>query len=225
MPLKNIATVAGRPCLAYAVNALREATVPLRSILITDHQSIASVGRELGLDVLDEPPELADDDAVDETKLLRLALKEIETASDQFEFVLLHYACVPVRPRGIVDGMIRFLKKTKADFVQTAAPVDPHNHPYRHVYRTPDGRMADFVPKSSSIMSQGYVPLYARTAASIGVRRDALTDSDRPHDRRCLIHGADECVDIDEPSDILWAEFLLQRQRRSLATPNFWANR
>lgn len=222
VPLKNIAPVAGRPALAHAVDALREATVPLACILLTDDARIAGLAGELGLNVMREPPELASDDAVDETRLMRLALDRMEPSKHPFRFVLLHYACVPVRPFGIVDRLVRCLDETGADFVQTASPVSPHYHPYRLVALEETGCMTEFVRNTAHIMSQDYPPLYFRTAAGVGMRRDAVSgpgaaaffDPRQPLDRRCVIHAADECVDIDEPCDIAWAEFLLERRVR-----------
>ena len=216
VPLKNIAPVAGRPSLAHAVDALREATTPLRCVLLTDHPRIAAIARDLGLEVLDEPSELATDDSVDEATLIHYALERTETPGRPFRHVLLHYACVPIRPPGIVDAMVRFLDDTGAEFVQTAAAANPHHHPYRCVTPQPNGRMTDFVPGASQLMSQDYPAVFFRTAAGVGLRRDTLTkspaisDPNRPVDRCCLIHAEDECVDIDEPRDIMWAEFLLQ---------------
>lgn len=221
VPLKNIVPVAGRPCLCYAVDALHEAITPLRTVLLTDHPRIAHLGRELGLEVLHEPAELANDDHVDETVLLRLALDWAEQKYGRFSHVLLHYACVPIRPAGVVDQLIQVLRETQADFVQTVASVGPHHHAYRLIERSPTGTMSEFVPGTADIMSQDYPPLFVRTAAGVGITRDAVLASeagrffqpDRPLDRRCLVHAADDCVDLDEPRDILWAEFLWQRRQ------------
>lgn len=220
VPLKNMALVAGRPALAYAVDAVREATIPLTCVLLTDDARIAHIATTLGVDVLCEPQELAADDAVDETKLLRLALHHVELAQHPYRHVLLHYPCVPVRPPAIIDRVVQCLEETGADFVETAAPVSPHHHPYRIVSLDHDARMAEFVPHTAHIMSHDYPPLFFRTAAGVGMRREALAgpqgaaffDPRQPLDRRCVIHAADECVDIDEPQDILWAEFLLMRR-------------
>lgn len=222
VPLKNIALVAGRPSLAYAVDALRESHVHYQAVLITDHPRIAEVGRELNLDVIEEPPDLANDNAVDETKLIRLALASTGLPDTAFQYILLHYACVPVRPPGIVDTLIQFLHETGADLVQTAAPVDSHQHPYRMVTRTPDGRMSDYVPEGSLAMSQNYPPLCFRTAAGFGMRVDSFTrlrgnffDASEQLDRRCVLHAASDCVDIDEPEDVVWAEYILNRRHQA----------
>src|SRR5207249_733281 len=60
IPRKNLAPCAGRPLLAWTAAAALACPQLQRVILSTDDDGIASIGRELGLDVpFLRPPELA----------------------------------------------------------------------------------------------------------------------------------------------------------------------
>src|SRR5262245_21339050 len=62
IPRKNIAPLMGKPLLAYTAIAARGAARLTRTVVSTDNEEIAAVGREYGLDVpFLRPAELARD--------------------------------------------------------------------------------------------------------------------------------------------------------------------
>jgi CMP-N-acetylneuraminic acid synthetase len=64
IPRKNLVRIAGRPLIAYAIEAARNAASVDRVLISTDDSEIADVARELGAEVpFLRPPELAADAA------------------------------------------------------------------------------------------------------------------------------------------------------------------
>src|SRR5919202_5581318 len=62
IPRKNLAPVAGRPLLAWTVDAARESRTVTRTVVSTEDEGIAAAAREAGAEVLDRPAALAADD-------------------------------------------------------------------------------------------------------------------------------------------------------------------
>ena len=96
VPGKNSAPVAGRPCIAWRIDAAREARGVERVVVSTDGGAIAAIARELGCEVVERPAELASDTArVDDAA--RHAVQRLYPEDDDRSIVIL-YANVPVRP-------------------------------------------------------------------------------------------------------------------------------
>lgn len=225
VPLKNILPICGRPCLDWSVDAIREATSPLRTVLLTDHPRIAEKAREIGLEVIDEPAWLAGSADIDDVDFMSYALNELDDKSDPFDCILVQYACVPVKPKGYVDAALSMLASTGADIIQPVALIPPQTHPYRAVCVNLDGRTAALIAGGPARMSQDFPPMYVVTAAGVTITTKALRtlkargltiqDESLGLDRRAFIHAADDCIDIDTSDDIAWAEYRLHKSRMS----------
>ena len=62
IPRKNLAPLAGRPLLAWTVDAALRSRAVTRTVVSTEDDEIATAARDLGAEVLARPPELAADD-------------------------------------------------------------------------------------------------------------------------------------------------------------------
>lgn len=62
IPLKNIVPVAGVPLIVYSIKAAKLAPSLQRILCSTDHEGIASVCRAEGIDVMERPASLGEDD-------------------------------------------------------------------------------------------------------------------------------------------------------------------
>ncbi len=141
VPGKNIAPVAGRPCIAWTIDHARASSSVARVVVSTDGPEIARVARDLGAEVVDRAPEHAHDaatvDAAARDALARLDAQDRAApsaadragASAPTQVIVLLYANVPVRPAGLVDRAVRCLVSTGADSVQSYQPVGKH-HPW-----------------------------------------------------------------------------------------------
>ena len=75
LPGKNIRLLAGKPLLAYAIEAAKSTTLIDRVIVTTDHEEIAAIARQWGAEVpFLRPPDISDDDATTESALQHLVL-------------------------------------------------------------------------------------------------------------------------------------------------------
>ena len=236
VPGKNWASVGGRPCVAWtldAANAARDEGVASIVAVSTDDPRVAEIAHDMGAEVVHRPANLASDTArVDDA--LRHAVEELErtglvTASDATPIVML-YANVPVRPAGLIAEAVGLLNRTGCDSVQSYQPVGKH-HPWWTCKVSPDGTVGAWdggemfhgcfrrqdLPAAQ--MPDGAITVMTRRAlfgGIAGVRSG-------PHaflgaDRRAVINPEGSVVDIDTRLDLRVADAMLNEMRNELRT-------
>lgn len=224
--LKNIARLMGRPMLAYTLDHLHAAELVTRTVVSTEDPRIARVARSEGAEVIARPEELATPEArLDH--VLRHAVAAVEQADGWWpDIVLMLYGAVPIRPAGFIDHCVRLLEKTEADSVRSLTPAG-ERHPLWSVKLDDHDRIDEYQGKLSIFRRQDLPKVYYYTGACLAFRRDVLmrTPAD-PNDNFAYfgahqvgaVHEPDECVEIHEPIDLLWAEFLMTQTAKKQDT-------
>lgn len=230
VPGKNIALVAGRPCIAWTIDAAQAAETVARVAVSTDDPNIAAAARGCGADVIERPPELASDTArVDDAA--RHAARALGHAGP---YVIL-YANVPVRPRGLIDEAVRMLTSAGCDSVQSYAPVGKHHPWWTARLDRESGRVG---PWEGEVLNHGVYrrqdlpPAHIPDGGVIAVTRAALMlelpgAGAGPHaffglDRRGIVNpdGPEGMVvDIDSPIDLLVANAVLRTRAAGATMP------
>ena len=125
VPGKNLATVAGRPLLAYTADAARTSRRLSRTVVSTDDVAIADAARGLGLDVpFMRPATLAADD-VPMLPVLQHALAAIREQGDDVDVLVLLQPTSPMRRAEHIDAAVAMLETSGADSVVSVVDV-PH---------------------------------------------------------------------------------------------------
>ena len=101
IPRKNIKEIAGKPLIAWTIEAAKNSRLLDRYVVSTEDEEIAEVVRRYGADVLYRPPELASDEA-STLNVLQHAVEQIPC-----NIVVLLQATTPVRKQGLIDECIR----------------------------------------------------------------------------------------------------------------------
>ncbi|GJM19783.1 MAG: hypothetical protein DHS20C14_19960 [Phycisphaeraceae bacterium] len=220
VPGKNVAEVAGRPCIAWTIDDARASTRVSRVVVSSDDPRALEVARSMGVETVERPADLAHDTAtVDDA-----ARQAFGAIGEPGGPVVILYANVPVRPAGLVDRAIDTLVRTGADSVQSYAPVGKH-HPW---WTARVDMMAGNVrPWEGEVLNhgcyrrQGLPPAYIPDGGVIALTADALMlrlgAEAGPHaffgrDRRGVITGEGEVVDIDSRVDLIVADVLLRER-------------
>ncbi|MDD4287212.1 MAG: acylneuraminate cytidylyltransferase family protein, partial [Candidatus Peribacteraceae bacterium] len=128
LPRKNIASLNGKPLLAYTCEAALGSTLLTRVILSTDDEDIAAIGRQYGVEVpFMRPAHLATDKA-DSMDVLLYVLQELEKREHYApSLVVLLQPTSPLRTSAHIDAGIVLLQQTGADSVVSVTEV-PHLH-------------------------------------------------------------------------------------------------
>ena len=113
IPRKNIKKIAGRPLIAWTIEAARRSKLLDRFVVSTEDEEIARIAKRYGAEVIKRPKRLATDRA-DTLSVLQHVLSRIES-----DAAVVLQPTSPVRNTGRIDSCIRRFKKTGADNLAT----------------------------------------------------------------------------------------------------------
>jgi CMP-N,N'-diacetyllegionaminic acid synthase len=197
IPRKNLAPLAGKPLLAWTVDAARGAQELTRVVVSTDDDEIAAAA---GVEVLRRPPELAEDD----TPMLDVVRHAVGELSPDVVVVL--QPTSPLRRAEHVDACVRLLLESGADAVLSVVEV-PHAFRPDSLMDVVDGRL---VARGGARIRQEKALVYARNGPAVLARRaDRLGDDLYAGDVRPFVMDARDSLDVDDPHDLELAELLL----------------
>lgn len=231
VPGKNVAPVAGRPCIAWTIDAAQQSGLVSRVVVSSDDATALAIATRMGATALPRQPHLATDtarvdDAARQAMLDVLAISEGEIAEQDRREVVILYANVPVRPQGCIDRAIATLRETHADSVQSYAPVGKY-HPWWTARVQADGSV---MPWEGEMLNHGvyrrqdlppaHIPdggVLVVTLAALFLKRLAPSEAMGPHSffgakRAGIVHAEGSVVDIDARTDLLVADAMLREQ-------------
>lgn len=212
---KNIRKLAGKPMIAYAIEAARKSRYINRVVISTDNEEIAAISRDFGAEVpFMRPPELATDDSP-EWLSWQHAIKQVRSLYGEDScpvFVSIPATC-PLRKTEDIDNCIAALNSDKnADIMLTV--TDSHSNPYFTMVTYDE---------------QGYASLAAKPSYTVVRRQDAPKVMDivgvayaaQPEfilNVQSMWHGRvktvevpqERSLDIDTEYDFLVAQLLLR---------------
>lgn len=226
VPGKNIADIAGRPCIAWTIEHARQSRLVDRIVVSSDDPRALEVARAMGATALERPAALAHDTArIDDAA--RHAAGALGIAPEDARPIVILYANVPVRPRRLTDAALELLKNSGCDSVQSYAPVGKF-HPWWLARLDAAGRVS---PWEGEVLNHGVFrrqdlpPAHIPDGGVIALTARALFEqvgaASGPHaffgtDRRGIVSAAVAAsgeypgvIDIDEPVDALVASHLL----------------
>jgi CMP-N-acetylneuraminic acid synthetase len=221
VPGKNTAPIAGRPCIAWTIDAAQNANCVSKVVVSTDSEETTRISQSLGTDIHTRSADLASDTAtVDDAA--REALAAIDPDA-HFNTIVLLYANVPVRPPDLIDRAVNLLQAEHCDSVQSYTAVGKH-HPW-WTARIDDA--GNVTPWQGDILNhniyrrQDLPPAHIPDGGVLALTRPALTRQlntpPGPHaflgnDCRGITTKEGDVIDIDTPIDLVIADTIL-RQR------------
>jgi CMP-N-acetylneuraminic acid synthetase len=142
LPGKNLKPLAGKPLLAYTVEAAQDSGAFDRLILSTDSDDIAAASRALGCDVpFQRPAELARDETP-HLPVLRHAIQWLDERQQyRPDAVMILQPTSPLRQPLHIRESIALLDRSGADSVVSVSEVPAHYNPMRTL-RVDDRGMA-----------------------------------------------------------------------------------
>ena len=219
LPGKCVRDLLGRPVITYTFDHARASELLTDLVLTTDSEPAKALAQDVGIEVVDRPAHLATDTATVDSAA-RHAVETWESRHKRrIDAVGLRYGNIPVRADGLIDRAIDHLQRSGADSVRSIAPVTKQHPDW--VHRLEDDRMIQFRP-NSIYRRQDLEPLYYHDGAVAVVTREALfgaLEAPDDHqsflgeDRRGLVVGSEDSVDIDSPIDLYLAEAILRAKK------------
>ena len=212
IPNKNLANLCGKSLLEYTATAAANSKLS-RTVLSTDDEKIAVVGRELGIEVpFMRPPELAKDDTPT-IPVLQDVVRRLEAEGEQIDAVFTLQPTNPFRTVDDINGAIELLQTTNCDSVISFVDAG-EKHPARMKMIDHEGRISNpsFAEEFEGQRRQDLVKLYLREGSVYLTRRKTLMDDNslQGQDCRAWMIPRERACNIDEPFDLQIAEFLMQ---------------
>jgi pseudaminic acid cytidylyltransferase len=200
IPRKNVKEFAGRPMIAYSIQAAQECGLFDKIIVSTDDEEIATIARSFGAEVpFMRPKELSDD----HTATIPVIAHAIQTLQNNYviDNVCCIYATAPfIRSSDLIDAYNALLTHNK----QYAFPVTTFPFPIqRGVKRDVEGNIEMFNPQHFATRSQDLEeayhdvgqfywgraaawlegkPIFSDAATTIVLPRHLVQDIDTPED-------------------------------------------
>ena len=216
LPGKHLLSLLGRPVIDYTFEFAR----PLKElgpvVVSSDCGEIRAMGEGAGYYSIERPERLASDEASVQDVMLH-AMDAVEEATPfRADALLVLYGNVPVRPADVAERALRTLEETGADSVRSFCPVGKW-HPAWMARLA--GDRVEPLNDGSVHRRQDLEELYLHDGAIVAVSRKSMLRGKRtasdPHaffgeDRRGIVTGAGETVEIDCKRDLLLAEAILR---------------
>lgn len=205
IPRKNIKTIAGKPLIAWAIEAALQAPSLSGVVVTTDDVEIAEVALEYGAQVpFLRPADLARDDTPGVEPVIH-ALKQLP----QYDSVLLLQPTSPLRRSTHIEACLAQARCTSASCIVSVSPT--LQHPYWMYHVDERQRLRSLFDLPQVTRRQDLPPVYAANgamyfadAAWLHRQRTFITP-----ETAAFVMASENAVDLDTPFDWKLAEFLL----------------
>jgi CMP-N,N'-diacetyllegionaminic acid synthase len=211
VPLKNIRLVNGVPLTAMTGRVIAQVPEIDRAVVSTDHEEIARVARDSGIDApFMRPPELSGDIIADWDVLVHALAEAERIDKTTYDVVLMLQPTSPLRKPEHLREVLRKLVEEGLDSVWTVSETDLKFHPLKQL-KIEDGRMDYFDPRGSAIIARQQLgKVYHRNGVAYAITRECLVDQKGIKGSKAgAVIISDPLVNIDTLDDFKTLENLL----------------
>ncbi|MFC6099488.1 acylneuraminate cytidylyltransferase family protein [Olivibacter domesticus] len=210
LPGKNIKLLAGKPLLAYTIEAALKAKDITRVIISTDSDEIAKIAIKYGAECPFLRPSELSTDSARSVDVYKHAMNWLQINKDDVvDSVVILQPTSPLRTNLDIDKAISIFYEKNADSVVSYCQ---EHHPIKwHKYITPDGKFENIFEESinnrqlerPSFFPNGAIYIFKRT----------LIETEKYYTAKSYAYIMDRrnSIDIDTLDDFEYVEFLLNR--------------
>lgn len=215
VPNKNMRILAGKSLIGWAGECLSKLSWLDGKIISTDAPDYAAEGRKFGLDAPFLRPDVLSSDTAGAVETVTHSLLEAEKYYGKvFDIVLVIEPTSPLRVPEDIAEATKLLIDSGADSIVTVNRLAAKSHPLKILIMKGNKldfykRAGDLVVSRQSLEGSFYWRngvCYAMTRKSLLGKKKIITDNTLP-----LVIDR-EIVNIDEPLELEWAEFLLNKR-------------
>jgi CMP-N,N'-diacetyllegionaminic acid synthase len=222
IPNKNMRMLGGRTLIGHAGACLSQLAWVDEKIISTDCQEYAEEGRRCGLSAPFLRPSHLSTDNAGAVETITHALLETEKARGvKFDIILIIEPTSPLRKHVDIESATSLLIESGADSVVTVSILCPRSHPHK-ILKIQDNKLRYYTEAGQTVVArQSLDALYWRNGICYALTRECLltakkifTENTKPF---VILR---EIVNIDDPIDLEWAEFLLERTEHTTIKEN-----
>ncbi|HAR80372.1 MAG TPA: pseudaminic acid cytidylyltransferase [Succinivibrionaceae bacterium] len=158
IPHKNIKKFAGRPLIAYPIQAALESELFDKVVVSTDDEEIAEVARKYGAEIPFMRDKSLADNYTGTGPVVADAYKRIKDAGTPIDYVACIYATAPLLTAKYLKEGFEFFLKEKADFLYSCCefPFPIQRAQYLDSNGSPYPVMPQCMPKRSQDLPKAY---------------------------------------------------------------------
>jgi CMP-N-acetylneuraminic acid synthetase len=163
VPRKNIRILAGKPLIAYTIEAARKSKIFSSIVVSTEDKKVANIAKKYGADIpFVRPKKLATDTASMNDVLLH-GIQKLQSLGYTFDTIVVRDCTVPFIRINDIKGSISLLKNNKCDIV--CGVYKQHHNPYFNMMEPNSKGFLHFSkkPKSSIVGRQQAPTVYQLT--------------------------------------------------------------
>lgn len=218
LPNKNIKYLAGKPLIAYTIEAAKKSKYIDRIIISTDSEEIGLVAESYGAEVpFLRPRHLASDDS----KAIDTYFYTIELLKKEYDLAITDFIVLqptsPLRTSDDIDSAIKLFRENKADSVISFCEA---SHPPIWAKKIRDQRVSDYFNETSGNKNRqehenAFIPngaIFIFNYQFLKTKGSYYSDNTIPY-----IMPIERSVDIDTLVDFEYAEYLIIKNSNQLS--------
>ena len=132
IPLKNMIKINRKPLLYYSINQIKKCKNIFDDVICsTDNLKIKQFVIKQGIEVIDRPNDISQDDSTTDSSIMHCINKMKKTKKKIPEIIVLFQPTSPFVIQDHIFGVLeKMIDNPNTDSVQTICKVDHHNHAY-----------------------------------------------------------------------------------------------
>ena len=210
IPGKNIKPLAGKPLIAYTIEASLKSKYITRTVVSTEDGRIKEAALAFGAEVVDRPAELAQDVTKTAPVLLQV-LDELEKTGYKPDITVLLQCTCPLRDEKQIDEAFELFFNSDCDSVFAARQMGVTHALWRkNLDGTYEG-LYDYRHRPRRQDTDLHLPMYCETGATYIIRTDVLKEVKDFIGKKPEVYLNGAIGDIDAPSDFEYAEKALKK--------------
>ncbi|MCG8509306.1 MAG: acylneuraminate cytidylyltransferase family protein [Rhodospirillales bacterium] len=214
-PRKNVAILAGKPLVTYAIGAAKKAATIDGNYVSTDDIEIADIARAAGAQVPYLRPEELAGDQVTADDVVNHLIRHLRTVEEEpADIVVLIQPTSPFVKAAHIDAAVNMLKDCPdLDSVTTMSPVDHRHHPYNLSFMSESGRWEFcFADERENARSRQAKPPAQTFCNLFAARTETFLSHGRfGRTKGCVVVDPLYAWDIDYEWELVLAETLIER--------------
>lgn len=209
LPKKNILPLAGKPLIAWTIDASLKSKYIDRTIVSTDCEEISKISKEHNAEVIMRPKELATDTATSYDAVMHA----IDHINAKFDYIILLQPTSPLRTSKHIDEAIEILVEKNADAVISVSPME-HSPLWANTLPI-NGSMTNFMKEELKNRRSQDLPEYYRLNGAIYICNTSKLKEAKSffisENIYSYIMNYENSIDIDNNIDFELAQILIRQ--------------
>lgn len=212
IPRKNVRLLCGKPLIVYTIEAAFSSKLINRVVVSTEDKEIADISKEHGAEVINRPPELAQDNTPS-LPVFQHASKHLEEMEDyRPEIIVILQPTSPLRIAEDIDRAIEEFLDAEYDSVVSVCEVE---HTPHWMYTIVEERLKPLTANGNNVVRRQDAPkVYRLNGAVYVIGRETIMKENRVLGRntKAYIMPFERSIDIDTELDFKLAELLMKER-------------